>query len=128
MIVVDVLSAALMLTAAGFVLLAGVGLHRFDDVFSRLHAATKAVTFGVLLVAVGGSLQFDSTVSVVKLVLAGALQLVSAPVGSHILARAAYHSGTELSPLTLIDQLADPDAVLDEAPAASEPARPADPD
>lgn len=112
-VVVDVLSATLMLTAAAFVLLAGVGLHRFDDVFSRLHAATKSVTFGVLLVAVGASLQLDDRVDVVKLVLAAALQLVSAPVGSHIIARAAYHAGTELSPLTRIDQIADPEATLD---------------
>lgn len=112
-VVVDVLSATLMLTAAAFVLLAGVGLHRFDDVFSRLHAATKSVTFGVLLVAVGASLQLDDRVDVVKLVLAATLQLVSAPVGSHIIARAAYHAGTELSPLTRIDQIADPEATLD---------------
>lgn len=105
-VVADVLSATLLLTAALFVLLASAGLHRFDDVFSRIHAATKAVTFGVLLVAVGGSLQMSDTVDIVKLVLAAALQLVSAPVGSHILARAAYHAGTELSPLTEIDQLA----------------------
>lgn len=105
--VVDVLSATLMVTAALFVALAGLGLHRFDDLFSRIHAATKAVTFGVLLTAAGASLQLSDTVDVVKLVLAAALQLVSAPVGSHLLARAAYHTGTELSPLTRIDQLAD---------------------
>ncbi|MGB6058553.1 MAG: monovalent cation/H(+) antiporter subunit G [Microthrixaceae bacterium] len=112
-VVVNVISASLMLTAALFVLLAGIGLHRFDDVFSRIHAATKAVTFGVLLVAVGSSFQLDNSVDVVKLVLAAILQLISAPVGSHILARATYHSGTELSPFTKIDQLADPDATFE---------------
>lgn len=112
-VLVDVLSAALMITAAAFVLLAGVGLHRFDDVFSRIHAATKAITFGVLLVAAGAALQMTGPVDIVKLIMAAALQLVSAPVGSHILARAAYHAGTELSPLTVIDQLAEPEAELD---------------
>ncbi len=112
-VVVNVISGALMLTAALFVLLAGIGLHRFDDVLSRIHSATKAVTFGVLLVAVGAAFHLNASVEVVKLVLAAGLQLISAPVGSHILARATYHSGTELSPLTRIDQLADPDATLD---------------
>ncbi|HLU42907.1 MAG TPA: monovalent cation/H(+) antiporter subunit G [Microthrixaceae bacterium] len=112
-VVVDVASGALMLLGAGFVLLAGAGLHRFDDVFSRIHAATKAVTFGVLLVAAGGALQLTTAADVVRLVLAAGLQLVSSPVGSHILARAAYHSGTELSPATRIDQLADPDDTID---------------
>ncbi|HTN99056.1 MAG TPA: monovalent cation/H(+) antiporter subunit G [Microthrixaceae bacterium] len=110
---VNVISAGFMITASLFVLLAGVGLHRFDDVFSRIHAATKAVTFGVLLVAIGASFQLDNSVDVVKLILAAVLQLISAPVGSHILARASYSAGTELSPLTRIDQLADPDATLE---------------
>lgn len=112
-VLANVVSGALMLTAALFVLLAGIGLHRFDDAFSRIHAATKAVTFGVLLVAVGAAYHLDTSVDVVKLLLAAVLQLISAPVGSHILARATYQSGTELSPKTIIDQLADPDATLD---------------
>ncbi|MGB3412145.1 MAG: monovalent cation/H(+) antiporter subunit G [Microthrixaceae bacterium] len=112
-VVVNIISATLMVIAALFVLLAGIGLHRFDDVFSRIHAATKAVTFGVLVVAIGASFQLENSVDVVKLILAAILQLISAPVGSHILARATYHAGTELSPLTRIDQLADPDATLD---------------
>lgn len=110
--VLDVASAVLMLTGAAFVVLAGAGLHRFDDVFSRIHAATKAVTFGVLLVSAGAVLQLSAAGDVVRLVLAAALQLVSSPVGSHILARSAYHAGTELSPSTRIDQLADPDDTI----------------
>ena len=113
--VVDVISAVFLLTGSAFVLLAGVGLHRFDDVFSRIHAATKAVTFGVILVAVGASLQLTTAADIVRLVLAVGLQLVGSPVGSHILARAAYHAGTELSPATRIDQLADPDDTLGDA-------------
>lgn len=106
-VVVDVVSAVVMITASLFVLLAAVGLHRFDDVFSRIHAATKAVTFGVVLVAIGASFHMSEPADVVKLVLAAVFQLISAPVGSHILARAAYHAGGELSPATTVDELAD---------------------
>lgn len=107
--VADVASAVLMLTAVLFVFLASLGLHRFDDVFSRVHAATKAITLGVVLVAGGAALQMNDGGDVAKLVLAAALQLVSAPVSAHLLSRAAYSAGTELSPATVVDQLADVD-------------------
>ncbi|MCB1257419.1 MAG: monovalent cation/H(+) antiporter subunit G [Microthrixaceae bacterium] len=105
-LVIDVISGALMLTASLFVLLAALGLHRFDDVFSRIHAATKSVTFGFVLVAIGASFLMDDPTDVVKLLLAAGFQLVSAPVGAHILSRAAYHAGGELSPATAVDELA----------------------
>lgn len=109
MSVADVASAALMLSAVAFVLLGAVGLHRFDDVFTRIHAATKPMTLGVVLVAAGAALQMDRTSDVVKLGLAVVLQLVSAPVAAHVIGRAAYWDGGELSPQTRIDELADAD-------------------
>lgn len=106
-IVVDVVSAVFMVTASLFILLAALGLNRFDDVFSRIHAATKSLTFGVVLVAIGASFHMNNPTDVAKLLLAAVFQLISAPVGSHILARAAYHAGGELSPATTIDELAE---------------------
>ncbi|MEW6152424.1 MAG: monovalent cation/H(+) antiporter subunit G [Actinomycetota bacterium] len=121
--VVEVLSGALLVSSVGFVLLAAVGLHRFDDVFSCVHAATKAVTFGVLLAAAGTALALDPGTDTAKLALAAALQLVTAPVSAHLVSRAAYRSGTELSPYTVLDQLADVDLDPTEGPA--DPNRPA---
>ena len=103
----EIVSSALLLIAVAFVLLAAVGLHRFDDVFSRIHAATKAITLGVVLAAGGAAIQMDRTTDVVKLVLAVVLMLISAPVSAHMVGRAAYWSGTDLSPETGIDELAD---------------------
>jgi multicomponent Na+:H+ antiporter subunit G len=105
--VLDVISGALLLLACTFVLLACIGLLRFDDVFSRVHAATKGITFGVLLAALGAALQMTKVADVALLLLAGGLQLVSAPVSAHMISRAAYRAGTELSPNTAVDQLAE---------------------
>lgn len=112
-VLVDIVSGALMLVGAVFVLLACLGLLRFDDLFSRVHSATKAITFGMALAMVGAALQLTQAVDIVRLLLAVALQLVSAPVSSHIVARAAYHAGTELSPLTSVDELVDHDEQVD---------------
>lgn len=105
----DVITSVLLLTAVTFVLLACVGLYRFDDVFSRIHAATKSITLGVILVAAGAALQLRDPGDTAKLAVAAVLQMISAPVTAHIIGRAAYWTGTELSPETVVDQLADAD-------------------
>lgn len=104
---VNIISGALMIIASLFVLLSALGLHRFDDVFSRIHAATKSITFGLVLVAVGAAFHMDNGSDIAVLLFAILIQLITAPVGSHILARASYHNGHELSPQTSFDQLAE---------------------
>jgi multicomponent Na+:H+ antiporter subunit G len=105
MSVADILASVLLLTGAGFVLLAALGLWRFDDVFSRIHAATKAITLGVLLVVAAAALRMDTTADVIKLILAALLQVISAPVAGHMLGRAAYATGTDVTPHLVVDHL-----------------------
>lgn len=105
MSLVDIVAAAALLAGASFGLLAAVGLHTFPDVFARMHAATKPATLGVLLVAVGASLELASLTDVAKLALAVLVQFLTAPVGAHMVGRAAYSAGTELSELTSVDEL-----------------------
>lgn len=112
--VLDVLTSIALLISVAFVLVASIGLHRFDDVFSRIHAATKAITLGVVLAAGGAALQMDRPADMVKLGLAIVLQLVSAPVSAHMVGRATYWSSDELSPETLIDELAESTVHLDD--------------
>lgn len=88
-----------------FVLTSAVGLNRFDDVFARMHAATKAATLGVILMAVAAMLRVDGA-AVPKLGLVIVLQLLTAPLGAHLLGRAAHHRG-EISPRTALDELAE---------------------
>jgi multicomponent Na+:H+ antiporter subunit G len=102
----EIVSAVLMLSGVAFCILAGIGLQQFDDVFARIHAATKAITLGLLLIALGAALQMDSLRDVAKLLLAASLQFITAPVAAHMIGRAAYRAGTELSPKTSVDELA----------------------
>ena len=55
----DALSAVLMLTGVALAVIAALGLVRFPDVFSRMHAATKPATLGVLLITVGAALRME---------------------------------------------------------------------
>lgn len=102
----NVISAVMLLAGAALNLLGAVGLNRFDDVFARMHAATKSTTLGMVLVLSGAALQMGGLGDAFKLMLVIVPQLITAPVGAHMIARAAYRSGTELSDKTAIDELA----------------------
>ncbi len=101
---IDLISAVIMLIGAVFILLAGVGLHRFDDVFARMHAAGKASTLGLLLILLGASFRFSAFGTMLKLGLVGVLAIITIPAGVHLMARAAWRARTELAEATSFDE------------------------
>jgi multicomponent Na+:H+ antiporter subunit G len=102
---VDVLSGVLLLTGTALALIAGLGLIRFPDVFSRMHAATKPATLGLLCVTLGAALQMDDSSNAVKLLLVAAFQFVTAPVAAHMIGRAAYRSRAGALDDLVVDEL-----------------------
>lgn len=98
---------AFMLLGSGLILLAGGGVLRFPDVFTRANAATKAAGLGVACVLLGAALAIGTWEAGIKLGLAALLQFVSAPIAGHVMGRAAYRSGAPLAPSTHIDDLAE---------------------
>lgn len=85
----DWLAMLLLLVGAFFFLAGTVGLLRFPDVYSRLHALAKADNLGLGCVLLGLSLQADSLVTALKLLLVWPLVLAaSAGVGFAIARRA----------------------------------------
>ena len=107
MTVVDVVSSVLLLGGVSLALIAGRGLVRFPDVFSRMHAATKPATLGLLLVAVGAALRQDDGGNATKLLLVAAFQFFTAPVAAHMIGRAAYRTGTGALDDLVVDELKD---------------------
>ena len=99
----DVISAIFMAIGAAFTLLASVGLHRFDDVFARMHAAGKASTLGLLLILFGVALRLATFGLVLKLGVVAVLAVVTIPAGVHLIGRAAWRAGTELADATTLD-------------------------
>ncbi len=85
-----VLSAAIMLVGALFILVAMVGVIRFPDVFCRSHALGKGFTLGLLVLLFGLWLDPATEVSGLKVIAAIFFQFVTLPVASHLLARLSY--------------------------------------
>jgi multicomponent Na+:H+ antiporter subunit G len=89
--VIDVIAATAVLVGAFLALLGSVGLVRFPDVFTRMHAATKSASLAVILTTLAAALEVDTFGAVALLTLVSAFLFLSAPLGASLLARAAYH-------------------------------------
>lgn len=103
----DVLSAVLLLLGVALAVVSGIGLVRLPDLFSRMHAATKPATLGMLLVTIGAALRQDDGSNATKLLLVAAFQFLTAPVAAHMIGRAAYRTGTGALDELVVDELKD---------------------
>ena len=100
-------SAALLLGGASFMFLAGLGVLRLPDLFMRLQAATKASTLGVGCMLLAAAVHFQDLAVTTRAALVIAFFFLTAPVGAHVIARAAYAVGVPLWEGTITDELRD---------------------
>lgn len=91
--VLDLFSALLLLAGSLLCLCAAVGLARFPDLLSRMHAATKPQVLGLVLVLLGTGLGMRSGLDIGMLVLVAVFQLLTTPVASHMMSRSAVRAG-----------------------------------
>ncbi|CAN5863907.1 monovalent cation/H(+) antiporter subunit G [soil metagenome] len=96
----------LALAGAILTLLAAIGVVRFPDALSRMHALTKASTVGLVLVAVGGALVLPTANDITSAVLAAVLYVATLPIAGAMMARATYFSEEAPNRLHTIDELA----------------------
>ena len=93
MTLIDFMAALLLLAGAVFFLAGTIGLLRFPDVFTRLHALTKADNVGLGLIVMGLCLNAGSLAVVGKLLLIWLLVLISGASVAHLIASNAVHRG-----------------------------------
>ena len=87
----DILSWIFLL-AGGFLGISGaVGLFRFPDFFTRLHAASVTDTLCAGLIVLGLALQSGSLMMTIKLLLILSIVAYTSPTAAHALAKAALH-------------------------------------
>jgi multicomponent Na+:H+ antiporter subunit G len=111
----SVLAAVLACLGAGFMAIAALGVVLMPDVYQRLHCAAKSASLGVSLVLIGAALGSGDAGIIWRCVAAALFFLLTAPVGCHILARAAYRTRAPLAPGTLSDDWSR-DAAATDAP------------
>ena len=98
----DILSWIILLAGAVFLLIGAIGVLRFPDFYTRLHAVSVCDTMGAGLVLVGLMLQGGVSLVTVKLVLMFYFMMFTGPTAVHALAEAALQG--KLDPVTDCDE------------------------
>lgn len=92
--VIDGIVLVLILIGALLCLTAAIGVLRFRDVPTRLHAATKPQVLGLIVICLAVALSLRSWPVVAFLVPVVLIQLATAPLSAHMVGRQAYRNGT----------------------------------
>ena len=92
-LLIDILSWAMILAGSFFVIIGAVGILRFPDFWSRLHAASVTESAGMILLLIGMALQTGWTLIAFKLGVIGVFMLITGPTSTHAVANAALVSG-----------------------------------
>ncbi len=90
-------SISLIVVGIFFILVAGIGIVRLPDFYSRTHAVSKSDTLGILLVVLGLIVYEGFNINSLKLSFVFILVALANPIGSHALGMAAFKKG--LKPL-----------------------------
>ena len=105
----ELIGAIFILIGGIISVLSAIGIIRFPDIYSRAHAATKTTTLAVLLALTGTFIYLwlsESFISV-RLILGIIFVFLTAPVSGHLILRASYRSGVQMTERTAEDELKD---------------------
>lgn len=101
----NVISAALILAGSALALTAAIGVVRFPDTLSRMHAASKPQTLGLLLVLTGAAIQLRGHPDVGMMILTSLFTLITAPVVAQRVGQLAYREQRGREDLLTVDEM-----------------------
>ncbi len=82
-----------LLLGSIFLIIGGIGIHRFPDLFTRFHAASITDTLGAGFILLGLMIAAGMTLVTVKLLMILIFIFITSPSSTHALAKAAIHGG-----------------------------------
>lgn len=103
--VLDWIAAVLALLGSVLALTAAIGVVRFPDTLTRMHAASKPQVLGLLLVLAGAAIRLRANADVSMVILAGLFTIITAPVVAHRVGQLAYRERSIRDDLLTIDDL-----------------------
>lgn len=104
--VLPYLAGILVVTGSLFTLVASLGLLRLPDVYTRMHAASKAGTMGSCVILLALAITADDWPISVRALVGISFFLLTVPISSHLLAKAAHSAGFPASDVTVRDDIA----------------------
>lgn len=103
--ILDLIAAICLLLGAFLSVAAGIGLLRFPDALSRLHAATKPQILGLIFVLAAIALESRSWSTLLVLAPILVFQMLTAPISAHMVGRAGYRTGNFRKDILFVDEL-----------------------
>lgn len=103
----DIIIMILCGSGALFILLAAIGMLRMPDFYTRTSVATKAVTLGLGLMLSGAAVYFFELAVTSRVAAIILFIILTAPVGAHMIGRAAYRTGSKLWHKSVMDDMKD---------------------
>lgn len=91
----EIVTGILFFLGAFFILVSAIGLVRFTDLYSRMHATTKATSFGLLLLIIGMGVFFSTGIVWLKAVMVIFFIYITAPLASHSVAQSEQEDEEE---------------------------------
>ena len=88
----------------GFNFFGCLGLIRFPDIYNRLQAGTKCVTFGTIFILIGVLFFTGFNATGVKAIICMIFILITSPTAAHAISRGAHRYGVKLWEKSIIDQ------------------------
>ncbi len=99
----EITGATIVLAGSVFLFLAALGLLRMPDFYTRIQAGTKASTLGTILTYLGLGLLMPGWIG--KVIVLILFILITNPISSHVLARAAHYIKIPLAEVSVADKL-----------------------
>lgn len=119
--ITEIVVSVLIVCASIFMVLAAIGLVKFPDLPTRMHATTKSGVLAICLIMVAVGLHFSQTEITARVIAIISFILITAPVAAHAIGRAAYFAGVPLWPGTTKDELKDYYSLEPSTEESSEP-------
>lgn len=101
----DVVAAVCFLVGASLALVAAIGILRFPEVLSRMHAGAKPQVIGLMFLLVGLGTQLRDAAATGLLLLVVLFQLFTSPIATHMMARATFRGGQVREDVLEVDEL-----------------------
>ena len=93
MFLLDIISSILLIAGVFFALSGAIGLFKFPDFFTRVHAASVTDSIAAILIIGGLLLQTSFDLNTAKLMFVLVFLMITSPTASHALAKSARHGG-----------------------------------
>lgn len=118
----NLLAGLFVIAGSAFTLIAAIGILRFPDFYTRIHAAAKAGTVGSALTLIALAILSNETGEVLRALAGIVFFFLTAPLSAHLLGKAAHSAGYQLWEGSVRDEMPPvPDAKPDHRPPATSP-------